>query len=122
MIINKQYASWLNTFKWDYFITLRSHYKYNYMTVRGWMNKLYKQSSVTKVFYVTERDIGDWTSTHTHALVASNTEMSYKDFKKNINCSVGDYQIVNDSEGVTKYVTKFVDKKVDYDFIGDFSS
>jgi len=33
---------------------------------------------------------------------------------------VGDYQIINDNEGVTRYVTKFMGKNVDYDFKGDF--
>ena len=123
MEINEQYASWLNTYKWNYFITLRSNYKYNYMTVRTWMKRLFnKHTSVSRVFHVTERDKGDWTSNHTHVLIASNNELSYADIKKTFTCSVGDYQIINDNEGVTKYVTKFMGKNIDYDFKGDFSN
>ena len=121
MVINKHYASWLNTYKWNYFVTLRSHYKYNYMTVRTWMKRLLNiQASVSRVFYVTERDKGDWTSNHTHVLIASNKDLSYSDLKKTFTCSVGDYQIVDDNEGVTKYITKFVGKNVDYEFEGEF--
>jgi hypothetical protein len=121
MEINKQYASWLNTYKWNYFITLRSNYKYNYMTVRTWMKNLFnKQTSVTRVFFATERDKGDWTSNHTHVLISSKKTITYSELKKTFSCSVGDYQIINDNEGVTKYVTKFMGKNVDYDFKGDF--
>ena len=121
MAINKHYASWLNERKWNYFVTLRSHYKYNYMTVRTWMKRLFnKQASVSRVFYVTERDKGDWTSNHTHVLIASNKDLSYSDLKKTFTCSVGDYQIVDDNEGVTKYITKFVGKDVDYGIEGEF--
>ena len=83
MGINKQYASWLNTYKWNYFITLRSNYKYNYMTVRTWMKSLFnKQTSVTRVFYATERDKGDWTSNHTHVLISSKKTITYSELKK----------------------------------------
>ena len=120
-IVTQQYAIFLQKFDRNYFITLRSHYKYNYMTVRGWMKRLFnKQTSVSHVFHVTERDKGDWTSNHTHVLIASSKDLSYSDIKKTFNCAVGDYKIVDDNEGVTKYVTKFVGKDVDYDFEGNF--
>ena len=59
-------------------------------------------------------------SNHTHVLIASNKDLSYSDLKKTFTCSVGDYQIVDDNEGVTKYITKFVGKDVDYEFEGEF--
>ena len=40
--------SWLNTHKWNYFVTLRSHYKYNYMTVRTWMKRLFNKQGLLK--------------------------------------------------------------------------
>jgi len=120
--MTNNYANWLNTFDWNYFITLRSPYKTNYMTTRSWFNTLFKkQNSIIRAIYATERDKGDWTSTHTHALIASDKDISYKDLSKCFNCSVGDYQIVKDNEGITKYVTKFIGKNIDYDFIGDFT-
>ena len=80
-MVNHHYAKWLNSYQWDYFATFRSPYKKNYMTVRNWMNQISaKHPYVYKVFYVTEWDKGDHRNSHTHSLIASYKDITYKDF------------------------------------------
>ena len=89
------------------------------MTVRNWITKLLKTSNkVENVFYVTERDKGDYNNLHAHMLIGTNTDMTYKEVKYGLgNVSVGDYQPIYDSEDVCKYVSKHIGKNVDYDFV-----
>ena len=89
------------------------------MTVRNWITKLLKNSNkVESVFYVTERDKGDYNNLHAHMLIGTNTDMTYKEVKYGLgNVSVGDYQPIYDSEDVCKYVSKHIGKNVDYDII-----
>ena len=48
-------------------------------------------------------------------LIGTNTDMTYQEVKYGMgNVSVGDYQPIYDSEAVCKYVTKHIDKAVDY--------
>ena len=119
MNIGKEYASFLNQFEWNYFITCRTPYSIYTMTVRNWITKLLqKTSKVEQVFYVSERDKGGYNNTHVHMLISTNTDMTYKEIKYGMgNVSVGDYQPIYDSETVCKYVTKYIGKDVDYDII-----
>jgi len=119
MNIGKEYASFLNQFEWNYFITCRTPYSIYTMTVRNWITKLLqKTSKVEQVFYVSERDKGDYNNTHVHMLIGTNTDITYKEIKYGMgNVSVGDYQPIYDSETVCKYVTKYIGKDVDYDII-----
>ena len=89
------------------------------MTVRNWITKLLKTSNkVENVFYVSERDKGDYNNPHAHMLIGTNTDMTYKEVKYGLgNVSVGDYQPIYDSEDVCKYVSKHVGKNVDYDIV-----
>jgi hypothetical protein len=51
-------------------------------------------------------------------LIGTNTDMTYQEVKYGMgNVSVGDYQPINDSEAVCKYVTKHIGKDVDYDIV-----
>ena len=115
----KDYASFLQQLQWNYFATCRTPYRINTMTVRNWITKLLKTSNkVENVFYVTERDKGDYTNLHAHILIGTNTDMSYQEVKYGMgNVSVGDYQPIYDSEQVCKYVTKHIGKDVDYDIV-----
>ena len=71
-----------------------------------------------KVFFVSERDKGDWSNLHVHMLLDTNTDMTYKEIRYGLgNISVGDYQIVYDQDEVCKYITKHIGKDVDYDFL-----
>ena len=89
------------------------------MTVRNWLTKLLNSTNkVEQAFCVTERDKGDYNNLHVHMLIGTNTDMTYKEIKYGMgNVSVGDYQLIYDSETVCKYVTKYIGKDVDYDII-----
>jgi hypothetical protein len=119
MKITKHYSDFLQQLKWNYFITCRTPYKIHTMTVRNWITKLLKTSNkVENVFYVTERDKGDYNNLHAHMLIGTNTDMTYKEVKYGLgNVSVGDYQPIYDSEDVCKYVSKHLGKNVDYDIV-----
>ena len=119
MKITKHYSDFLQQLKWDYFITCRTPYKIHTMTVRNWITKLLKTSNkVENVFYVSERDKGDYNNLHAHMLIGTNTDMTYKEVKYGLgNVSVGDYQPIYDSEDVCKYVSKHIGKNVDYDIV-----
>ena len=75
------------------------------MTVRNWITKLLqKTSKVEQVFYVSERDKGDYNNTHVHMLIGTNSDITYKEIKYGMgNVSVGDYQPIYDSEKVELY-------------------
>ena len=119
MKITKYYSNLLQQLKWNYFITCRTPYKIHTMTVRNWITKLLNNSNkVENVFYVTERDKGDYNNLHAHMLIGTNTDMTYKEVKYGLgNESVGDYQPIYDSEDVCKYVSKHIGKDVDYDIV-----
>ena len=119
MKITKHYSDFLQQLKWNYFITCRTPYKIHSMTVRNWITKLLKTSNkVENVFYVAERDKGDYNNLHAHMLIGTNTNMTYKEVKYGLgNVSVGDYQPIYDSEDVCKYVSKHIGKNVDYDIV-----
>ena len=89
------------------------------MTVRNWITKLFNNSNkVEKVFFVTERDKGDYNNLHAHMLIGTNADMTYREVRYGLgNISVGDYQPVYDSEAVCKYVTKHIGKDVDHEII-----
>ena len=119
MKITKHYSNFLQQLKWNYFITCRTPYKIHTMTVRNWITKLLKTSNkVENVFYVSERDKGDYNNLHAHMLIGTNTDMTYKEVKYGLgNVSVGDYQPIYDSEEVCKYVYKHIGKNVDYNIV-----
>ena len=119
MKITKHYSGFLQQLKWNYFITCRTPYKIHTMTVRNWITKLLKTSNkVENVFYVSERDKGDYHNLHAHMLIGTNTDMTYKEVKYGLgNVSVGDYQPIYDSEDICKYVSKHIGKNVDYDIV-----
>ena len=89
------------------------------MTARNWINKLFRRSNqVDNVFFVAERDKGDYSNKHVHMLIGTNTDMTYKEVKYGLgNVSVGDYQPIYDSEDVCKYVSKHIGKDADYDIV-----
>ena len=100
MKIHNEYARFIQNFDWNYFITCRTPYKIHTKTVRDWIEKLFNRSyKVEKVFFVSERDKGDWNNLHVHMLLDTNTDMTYKEVRYGLgNISVGDYQIVYDQD------------------------
>jgi len=89
------------------------------MTVRNWIGRLFSRShKVDNVFFVSERDKGDYYNLHVHMLLDTNTDMTYKEVRYGLgNISVGDYQPVYNNEEVCKYVTKYIGKDIDYDIV-----
>ena len=119
MTTAKDYASFLQQLQWNYFVTCRTPYRINTMTVRNLLTKLLNRSDkVEQAFYVSERDKGDYNNLHVHMLIGINTDMTYQEVKYGMgNVSVGDYQPIYDSEAVYNYVTKHIGKDVDYDIV-----
>ena len=119
MKITKHYSEFLQRFNWNYFITCRTPYKIHTMTVRNWVSKLFRRSDqVDNVFYVSERDKGDYCNKHAHMLIGTNTDMTYKQIRYGLgDISVGDYQAIYDKDQVCKYVVKYFGKDVDYDLL-----
>ena len=119
MKITKHYSEFLQRFNWNYFITCRTPYKIHTMTVRNWVSKLFRSSyQVENIFYVSERDKGDYFNKHAHMLIGTNTDMTYKEIRYGLgDISVGDYQPIYDKDQVCKYVVKYFGKDVDYDLL-----
>ena len=117
MDVRQQWAQFLNDYEWNYFITCRTPYKIYTRTVSSWIDKLYGNSlKVDKVFYVSERDKGDYNNNHVHMLIDSNADITYPELRQALgNINIGDYQEVYDRVLVCKYVTKHIDKGVDYE-------
>ena len=117
MDVRQQWAQFLNEYDWNYFITCRTPYKIYTRTVSSWTDKLYGNSlKVDKVFYVAERDKGDYSNNHLHMLIYTNSSITYPELRNALgDISVGDYQEVYDKAQVCKYVTKHIDKGVDYE-------
>lgn len=119
MKITKHYSEFLQRFNWNYFITCRTPYKIHTMTVRNLVSKLFRRShQVDNVFYVSERDKGDYCNKHAHMLIGTNTDMTYKEIRYGLgDISVGDYQPIYDKDQVCKYVVKYFGRYVDYDLL-----
>jgi hypothetical protein len=119
MKLSNDYADFIQQFQWNYFITCRTPYRIHTMTVRNWITKLFNNSNkVEKVFFVTERDKGDYNNLHAHMPFGTNTDLTYREVRYGLgNISVGDYQPIYDSEAVCNYVTKHIGKDVDYDIV-----
>ena len=117
MDVRRQWAQFLGEIDWNYFITCRSPYKIYTRTVSSWIERLYGNSSkVDKIFYVAERDKGDYANTHVHMLLETNSSITYPELRHALgDINVGDYQEVYDKNLVCKYVTKHIDKDIDYE-------
>ena len=117
MDVRQQWAQFLDEYDWNYFITCRTPHKIYTRTVFSWINKIYGNSlKVDKVFYVAERDKGDYSNNHVHMLIDTNSSITYPELRNALgDICVGDYQEVYDKAQVCKYVTKHIDKGVDYE-------
>ena len=75
-VLTQQYAKFLNEqFNWKYFLTARTPYKINTSTPMNWSYRLLGNNKVDNIFYVVERDKGDWSNKHVHMLVETNMDM-----------------------------------------------
>lgn len=124
MDVRRQWAQFLGEFDWHYFVTCRSPYKIYTRTVSSWTQRLYGNSSkVDNIFYVTERDKGDYFNTHVHMLLETNSSITYPELRHALGgINVGDYQEIKDKHLVCKYVTKHIHKGIDYELTFRFNS
>ena len=84
------------------------------MTVRNWITKLLRLRTKLRMSSMYLREIKEIITIY--MLIVTNTDMTYKEVKYGLgNVSVGDYQPINDSEDVCKYLSKHIGENVDYD-------
>ena len=104
MDVRRQWAQFLGEYDWNYFITCRSPYKIYTRTVSSWIERLYGNSSkVDKIFYVAERDKGDYANTHVHMLLETNSSITYPELRHAlVDINVCYYQEVYDKNLVYK--------------------
>ena len=61
---------------------------------------------------------GDHRNSHTHSLIATYKDITYKDFNDSASFAVCDWQSVYDNQKITSYVTKFIWRNnINYDLI-----
>lgn len=121
--MNITYGNWIGTMNWDYFITIRRYYNWNQRGVRRVMdrigNSITKSKQVERVFMVGERDFDDWNNFHLHLLV-NVIDTTENEVEQLINkyFSVNDtkhIESVDSNTSVGIYLTKFIQKDVEYD-------
>ena len=72
------YAEFLRMFDWNYFITCRTPNKIYTRTVSTWIDKLSCNSTIVeKIFYVSDRDKGDYNNNHDNMLIDNNSSITY---------------------------------------------
>ena len=74
-----------------------------------WSYRILENHKVDKVFYIVERDIGDWSNKHVHMLLETNQSIDYKETRSSLGkVAVGDFKEIKDLKAVTGYVTKWI--------------
>jgi hypothetical protein len=115
----RAYGQFLSQFDWRYFMTCRHRYKLSEKTINKWTDKLFKSSlSISRIYWVMERDKSDMSSKHVHMLLECSEEITQDRLKKILNTSVGDFDEIRSKTAVSNYVTKFISyQNVEYDFV-----
>ena len=100
-------------------MTCRHRYKLNEKTIRKWTDKLFKASlSISRIYWVMERDKVDMSSKHVHMLLECSEEITLKQLKNFLNTSVGDFDEIRSKTAVSNYVTKFISShNIEYDIV-----
>jgi len=115
--LSREYGQFLSQFDWRYFMTCRHRYKLSEKTIRKWTDKLFKASlSISRIYWVMERDKEDVSSKHVHMLLECSKEITQKQLKKALNVSVGHFGGIESKKAVSNYVNKFISShNIDYD-------
>jgi len=121
--MNREYGKWIGEMNWEYFITVRKNYSFSKNAVRRSMDKIEKEIKnskyVDRVFIVGERDLDDWNNFHLHLLINTNSNQDF-----NIQSEINSYfgikdtkhiEPVIDNKSVAIYLSKFLDKDIEYD-------
>ena len=111
-----EYGKWLNQTKWDYFGTLTYKYNMNERKNRtimtGLTNSLKAYGLAFNMYWVFEK----YSHPHNHFLLkGSDIELVEKYWKGK--GYVNDIQEYDVSKGASWYVTKYIEKDIDYDYI-----
>ena len=117
--LSREYGQFLDQFDWRYFMTCRHRYKLSEKTIRKWTDKLFKASlSISRIYWVLERDSEDPSSKHAHLLLECSEEITQKQLKEVLNVSVGHFGEIESTTGVSNYVTKFISSQnIEYDIV-----
>ena len=100
-------------------MTCRHRYKMSEKIIRKWTDKLFKASlSISRIYWVMERDKADVTSQHVHMLLECSGEITQNQLKKVLNTAVGDFDEIRSKTAVSNYVTKFISShNIEYDIV-----
>ena len=117
--LSREYGQFISQFDWRYFMTCRHRYKMSEKIIRKWTDKLFKASlSISRIYWVMERDKADMSSKHVHMLLECSEEITQKKLKDVLNTSVGDFGELRSKTAVSNYVTKFISShNIEYDII-----
>ena len=117
--LSRQYAAFLDQFDWKYFMTCRHQYKLSEKTISNWIDKLFKASlSISRIYWVMERDKADMYSKHVHMLIECSEEITREQVKQALNTSVGDFDEIRSKTAVSNYVTKFITyQSIEYNIV-----
>ena len=117
--ISREYGQFISQFDWRYFMTCRYRYKLSEKTISKWTDKLFKASlSISRIYWVMERDKADMSSKHVHMLLECSEEITQKQLKTVLNTSVGDFDVLRSKTAVSNYVTKFISShNIEYDIV-----
>jgi hypothetical protein len=117
--LSREYGQFISQFDWRYFMTCRHLYRLSEKTIRKWTDKLFKASlSISRIYWVMERDKADMSSKHVHMLLECSEEITQKQLKTVLNTSVGDFDVLRSKTAVSNYVTKFISShNIEYDIV-----
>ena len=117
--LSREYGQFISQFDWRYFMTCRHRYKMSEKIIRKWTDKLFKASlSISRIYWVMERDKADISSKHVHMLLECSEEITQKQLKEVLNTSVGDFNKIRSKTAVSNYVTKFISShNIEYDIV-----
>lgn len=117
--LSREYGQFISQFDWRYFMTCRHRYRLSEKTIRKWTDKLFKASlSISRIYWVMERDKADMSSKHVHMLLECSEEITQKQLKTVLNTSVGDFDVLRSKTAVSNYVTKFISShNIEYDIV-----
>ena len=123
MIINKEYGKFLNKHNWDYFSTLTYKWdikqKQNRYNMDRMINSLKKKSISFTMFWISEWHLNG-TSMHNHLLLKGNVISNIDSYwvKKNLGSKKYNYHLKYDDKlGASYYLTKYINKNIDYDYV-----
>jgi hypothetical protein len=117
--LSREYGQFISQFDWRYLMTCRHLYRLSEKTIRKWTDKLFKASlSISRIYWVMERDKADMSSKHVHMLLECSEEITQKQLKTVLNTSVGDFDVLRSKTAVSNYVTKFISShNIEYDIV-----